>query len=471
MLTSSFLAFSLYITILVCIGIFATKKSQTSSGFLLGNRGLNYWVAAISANASDMSVWLFMGLPMAIYMEGLLQVWTAIGLILFMFLNWHFIAPKLRRETERYGSLTLFSFFESRFKENARSIRVTGAMFATIFLTIYLSAGITGMGYLFESVLDLNYTLGCALSVVAILIYTSLGGFNAICYTDFFQGLFLLVVITAVPSLVFFAPMPHAHNTEALTSALSGSFLPTDIDHLWEILILTLGWGLGYFGQPHILNKFMAIKNPDDLRKSKWLGTLWQILALGGAIASGFAATYFFSVEPKNVELIFVDMVKGIFNPFTASLLLCAIFAATLSTIDSQVLALTSIVTEDFLLVLFKDSSDKNLLWASRIITALICILALTIALFKISSIFKMVYYCWVGMGSAFGPLVITSLYFKNITKNAGLIGMMVGGSIGALWIMSGSPISAMLPGFFSGMATIYLVSLLEIRKMRPKSP
>ncbi|HXW52845.1 MAG TPA: sodium/proline symporter [Myxococcota bacterium] len=456
----SIFAFLLYIIILVCIGIFSARKSRTASGYILGNRGLSYWVTAISAAASDMSVWLFMGYPMAIFAEGLIQVWTAVGLIFFMFLNWQFVAPKLRRATEHYDSLTLFTYFEKRLGQRALSIRVFGAVFATVFLTIYVSAGVTGMGYLFESIFGLDYVFGCTVSIFAILTYISLGGFTAICYTDFSQGIFLLVVIVLVPVLVLFFPVEHAHNSVALTEALAQPFWPRDFPHLFEALALAFGWGVGYFGQPHILNKFMAIRDPSELNKSKWLGTAWQILALAGAVACGLAASYFFASPPNNPELIFVDMVKALFSPFFAAFVLCAILAATLSTIDSQILVIASVVAEDFYAVVAgRKASDKRILLTSRLSALFACVVALAIALVKISSIFAVVYYCWVGIGSAFGPLVIASLYFKRLNKNAALAGMLVGGTVGAFWITLGSSISAALPGFVAGIATIWIIS------------
>lgn len=465
MIVASLSAFILYIIIIVSIGIFSAKISQTSSGYILGNRGLNYWVTAVSANASDMSVWLFMGLPMAVFNEGIIQVWTALGLIVFMFLNWHFVAPKLRVATEQSNSLTLFSYFDKRLGQNAKSIRIIGALFSTIFLTIYISAGVTGMGYLFESIFGLNYTVGCAVSILAILIYISLGGFNAICYTDFAQGIFLLIVIVAVPLLVFFGDIEHAHNTDALWQALQQPWIPRDSDQAFRAIILSFGWGLGYFGQPHILNKFMAIKDPAELNKSKWLGTIWQILALFGAIAAGFAAIYFFVDPPANRELIFVEMVKTIFNPFCAAFILCAILAATLSTIDSQVLVVASVVAEDFYAALYKNNApDRKVLLVSRLATIIVCLMALLIALCRISSIFQLVYYCWVGIGSAFGPLVIASLYFKKLTKAAALAGLVVGGLVGAFWITLNSPVSAALPGFVAGIITIWVISLLTTK-------
>lgn len=458
---TSLVAFLLYISIVIAIGVFSTRKSRSSAGYILGNRGLSYWVTAISANASDMSVWLFMGLPMAIYKEGLVHIWTAIGLIFFMFLNWHFIAPKLRRATEKYDSLTLPTFFDKRLGTNARSLRILGALFSTVFLTIYVSAGITGMGYLFESIFGLDYTLGCTVAIFAVLIYISIGGFTAICYTDFFQGLFLLAVIITVPVLIFFNDT--TSDPSIMLNHLSEGFLPTDKASLWTCITLAFGWGVGYFGQPHILNKFMAINDPNELTKSKWLGTAWQVLALGGAVFVGLSAHHFFQIPPDNAEIIFVDMVKSLFSPFFAAFILCAILAATLSTIDSQILVIASVIAEDFYAVLRK-ASDKKILLVSRVSAIGTCLVALMIALAKISSIYQLVYYCWVGMGSAFGPLVIASLYFPKLTKNSAVAGMLVGGSVGLLWIMLDSTISATIPGFIAGSATIWLVARFDNR-------
>jgi sodium/proline symporter len=355
---TSLVAFLLYIIIVIAIGIFSTRKSRSAAGYILGNRGLSYWVTAISANASDMSVWLFMGLPMAIYKEGLIHIWTAIGLVFFMFLNWHFIAPKLRRATEKYDSLTLPTFFDKRLGTDARALRILGALFSTVFLTIYVSAGITGMGYLFESIFGLDYVLGCTIAIFAVLTYISIGGFTAICYTDFFQGLFLLAVIITVPVLIFF----NEGNSDpwVIVGTISQGFWPTDQQSFFTCLTLACGWGVGYFGQPHILNKFMAISDPNDLNKSKWIGTIWQILALAGAVAVGLAAHQFFQVPPNNAEIIFVDMVKSLFSPFFAAFILCAILAATLSTIDSQILVIASVIAEDFYAAINKKAIDKK---------------------------------------------------------------------------------------------------------------
>jgi sodium/proline symporter len=457
---TALLAFLLYLSIIICIGLFASHKNRSSSGFILGNRSLNYWVTAISANASDMSVWLFMGFPAAIFSQGLFQAWVAVGLVFFMFLNWHFVAPRLRRASEEYNAVTLFSFFERRLGHKASGIRILGALFSTIFLTTYIAAGLTGMGYLFESIFGINYALGCALSVLAILCYISIGGFTAVAYTDFVQGIFLLGVVLTIPFLILIAPPSESYNHQALQEILAKPFWPHDKESLFLALTLAFGWGIGYFGQPHILNKFMAIKSADDLYKSKWLGTAWQVLALSGAVLIGIAAHYFFLSPPSNPQLIFVDMTKALFTPFFASFILCAIVAATLSTIDSQILVVASAISYDFFPSVFPHkANDKAILLMSRLSAVATCIVALCIALFKFSSIFSTVYYCWVGMGATFGPLVIASLFFRRLSYQAALLGMLSGGLVGLFWILLDSPVSANIPGSATGLLVIWLLS------------
>lgn len=458
---SSFLAFTLYICIIIGIGILSTKKSSSKDSYILGGRGLNYWVTAISANASDMSVWLFMGLPMAIYQEGFMHIWTALGLVFFMFLNWHFIAPKLRYATEEAQCLTLPSFFAYKIGHKTRSLRLLGSLFSIIFLTIYVAAGITGMGYLFESIFGFNYVLGCLIAIAAILLYTSMGGFTAICYTDFFQGIFLLFVILLVPSLTLF----NNANPNFISPLSFDGFWPNDQDSWFKALTLACGWGVGYFGQPHILNKFMAIKEPNELYKSKIIGTVWQVLALGGAVMVAIAAKSYFLKPAQNSETIFVEMVQGYFSPFLASFILCAILAATLSTIDSQILVIAGIAGEDLLPALSKTKvSDKKVLLYSRVASVFTCLIALSVALAKISSIHQLVNYCWVGMGSAFGPLVIASLYFKKLNKFSAIAGLLTGGLVGLLWILLDTSVSATIPGFLAGFLVIWLTNCLKAK-------
>lgn len=462
-------AFALYFFVLITIGLLASRRQKSAADFILGGRSLNYWVAGIAANASDMSVWLFMGLPMMVFVGGAIHAWTAIGLILFMFLNWHIVAPRLRIATEKYNSLTLFTYFERRLKDEGGSLRLVSAIWSIVFLSIYIAVGLVGIGYLFEWLFGINYHLGCVLAIGAVIIYTYLGGFAAIAWTDFFQGIFLLFVAIFVPVLALselgdFSVLSLAATKKGLSTSLMPDFSTATIS---KILTLSLGWGLGYFGQPHILNKFMAVKNPSEIKKSKIVSTLWQIFALGASALAGLVAIAYLSDPPANEQLVVVEMVRNLFNPFFAGLALCAILAATLSSMDSQILVLASVMAEDIYKKLInKDASSKQIMKASRVSVLIIAGTALAIALNTKQTIFELVNYCWVGLGCAFGPIVILCLYSKTINKHGALVGMLVGGSIGALWNFLGFEISAMIPGFASGMAVTYLVSLLTGRRM-----
>lgn len=467
------LAFGLYFLLLIGVGLLASHRQKNASDYLLGGRSLNYWVIAISANAADMSAWLFMGLPMVVYLNGLFHFWTAIGLMVFMFLNWHLVAPRLRVETERLSCLTLSSYFEQRLQDHSGWLRVTSAFISILFLTTYVAAGLIGLGYLFESLFHLNYFLGCLLGISAILLYTYLGGFTAIAWTDFFQGMFLLVVVISVPTLAVVA----MGGTETIWSnaASKGAAMTLLPDlsgaTLCEILSLSAGWGFGYFGQPHIVNKFMAIKNPSELNKSKWISTLWQCLALSAATCVGLTAIGFFPNPLTNNELVFVEMVQHLFSPFFAGLVLCAILAATISTMDSQILVLASVIAEDlYKNTLHKNATSQQVVWVSRLSVVITCIAALAIAYERPKTIFELVNYCWVGLGCSFGPVLLMCLYYKKTTRYGAFCGMLFGGFIGALWNGLGFGISAMIPGFFGGLATVWLVSLATFKQPQQDS-
>lgn len=456
------IAFGLYFCILIAIGLFASHKQRGASDFLLGGRGLNYWVTAISANASDMSSWLFMGFPMVVYLHGGVQIWTAVGLIAFMFLNWQIVAPRLRVETERFNTLTLSSYLESRFEDQTGALRLLGASLSLLFLTTYVASGVVGLGYLFESIFGFNYYLGCLIGIVSVLIYASIGGFVAVAWTDFFQGMFLLVVVLMVPVLA----IGHMGSFDPIweyaeLGHISLSLLGDGRHSVWMILNLVFGWGLGYFGQPHILNKFMAIRDPKEIHKSKWISFVWQVLALSAAGMVGVVGIGFFQGHLGNPELVFVEMVKVLFHPLLAGLILCAFLAATLSTMDSQILVLSSIISEDLFKKTFhKQASDSQIVLVSRLSIVLVSALAFVIAAFKTTTIFSLVNYCWVGLGCSFGPVLIASLYSKRITREGAIAGMCVGGGIGALWVFLGWPISAMIPGFIASGVAMWWVSI-----------
>ncbi|MBN4077368.1 sodium/proline symporter [Sulfobacillus acidophilus] len=448
-----FLPFIIYFFVLLSIGLIASKKQKTASDYILGGRSLNYWVAALSANASDMSTWLFLGLPALVFAKGSIGFFIGLGLIVGMFCNWHFIAPKLRAQTEKYGALTLFSYFEKRLNDRSGHLRLTSAIICLVFLTTYIAAGLIGIGVLFEAQFGINFYIGCLLGILAIIFYTLIGGFKAIAFTDFFQGIFLLVVVMLVPALAFV-------DTKISFSEISSQIFSLKDASLIGTLSIALGWGISYIGQPHILNKFMAIKNVNEIHKSKYLSMCWQILALFSSALVGFFALYYFEQGSVSQEQIFIKMAQLLFNPFFVGLILCGILAATLSTMDSQIIVLASVLAEDIYKKSFRKKATSNeVMWASRFFVVVICIVALIIAAFRPTTIFALVEYCFIGLGCSFGPVVVMCLYSKKINAKAALIGMITGGLIGALWQTFNADISAFIPGFFGGLLTIFVFS------------
>lgn len=460
-------AFILYFAMLLSIGLICHRKQTTTSGFIVGNRSLNFWLVALSAHASDMSAWLFMAFPMKIFTLGLSHVWVALGLLVGMFLNWQFVAPKLRTQTENLHSYTLSTFFEKRFNDTSGAIRFISAVAMLIFLTHYLSAGLIAMGNLFELVFGLNYIVGLLISMSVVVAYTFVGGFTTVAWTDLFQALFLLVMILLVPAFAFFEiggwdPIFRA----AQQNQIPLSFLPeASVDSYITIFSLSLGWGLGYFGMPHIITKFMGIKHVSDMRKSQWVGMSWQVVALGAAAFVGIVAIGYFPQGLEKPEMVFVEMVKSLSHPFIAGLILCGIIAANMSTMDSQVLVCSSIISEDLYKHFWtKVPSDRKVLWTSKIAVILISVVSLLLAFNKSATIADTVLYSWSGLGSAFGPLVLASLYCSKANKYGALAGIIIGTLVVMVWptlnpYVTKYEILPMIPGFGLSFLAIYLVS------------
>lgn len=469
-------AFFVYFCVLLTIGLTAHKKQNTSADFIIGNRSLNFWLTALSAHASDMSAWLFMAFPAAIFVGGLTQVWAAFGLIAGMFVNWHFVAKKLRTATEKYDSYTLSTFFERRFSDQSGILRILTATMSIIFLTSYLSAGLIAMGLLFESIFGIDYYVGLTVATLVVMSYTFAGGFVTVAWTDLFQAIFLLLMIILVPLVAFFqipngvADIEHAAHNQNIPLQLLSDFSPQT---LLTIVFLVLGWGLGYFGQPHIVTKFMGIQSPDDMYKSKYLGMTWQTLALAAAAAVGFVGIGFFPTGLENPELVFVTMVKGLFNPFIAGIILCAIIAANMSTMDSQILVCASVLSEDFYKhMVHRGASQNALLKASRLAVVIVSLVALALAFNKSATVLDVVFYAWAGLGCAFGPLVLMSLYSKNTNRYGAIAGIIVGGVIAGLWpmlnpLLTTIEIPSMIPGFILSLLSIYIVSHATVRSQK----
>lgn len=463
-------AFILYFSVLLILGLIFHKKQTTSSDFIMGNRSLNFWLVALSAHASDMSAWLFMAFPGALFLLGLPRLWIALGLIIGMFLNWQFVAPRLRIMTERYNCFTLSSFWDKKFQDTSGAIRLISALAMVIFLTHYLSAGLTAMGYLLESLFGLNYMIGLGIALCVVVIYTFVGGFTTVAWTDLFQGVFLLIMILVVPTIAYFkvGGWETIHQL-ASKQGKSLSLFGDDLDSTITVILLAIAWGLGYFGMPHIITKFMGIKDPKELTKSKWIGMTWQTIALGAAAVSGLIAIAYYPNGIENSEMVFINMVKDLFHPFTAGIILCGVIAANMSTMDSQILVLSSIISEDLYKHFNKNPpSDKQVLWVSKMSVIVISLISLAFAYKRSDTILSTVFYSWSGLGSAFGPLVLTSLYSEKINKYGALAGIIVGALTVMVWptlnpLITRYSIPEMIPGFAFSLAAIYLVSSLSV--------
>jgi len=465
-------AFFGYISILIFIGWTVSKRQKSSSDFIIGDRSVNYWVTAIATHATDMSAWLFMALPGAIYLAGPFACWRALGLLTFMFLTWQFVAKKLRLATEAHGAITLSSYFEKRFsKQGDKSgpglIRIVSAAVALFFFAAYISAGIVALGRALEATFGFSYHTGITLGTLTVALYTILGGFVAVAWNDFFQGLFVLLIIVIFPlfALHHVGGFPAILQAAAAKNISLSLFPDLSVMTIYTIITLFFGWGLGYFGQPHILVNFMGIDNPQNIRKAKYVGLSWQFVTLSAATLVGLIGIAFFKQPLVNNELVFINMVQALVTPFFAGLLLCAILAAAISTMDSQILVSASMLTQDIYKKIFnRKASQKKLLAMSRISAVGIVVFSYLMAVNASQSILDLVGYAWFGLGSAFGPVLLFSLYSKKITRSGALAGIVVGAFTAASWkfiVPSISELTAIV-GFAASTLAILVVSRLS---------
>lgn len=496
-------AFIIYMLMMVVIGAVYAGKTKNSEDYFLGGRKLNGWVAALSAQASDMSGWLLMGLPGSIYAFGTGQAWIAVGLFIGTVCNWLFISSRLRRYTIRANnSLTLPAFLENRFHDKKRILLVSSSLVFVIFFLVYTASALTAGGKLFTSVFGIDYKLALTIGAVVILVYTFLGGFMAVCTTDFIQGTLMLIGILVVPIIAYFS-IGAGNLTEVLnTTGVAGgasSFLNIMHDSGSKVsavyIISQLAWGLGYMGMPHILVRFMAVSSEKELSKSKVIAIVWVAISLGFAVVIGIVGrAYLFptilgegDAAAISAENVFIEMIKKIFMSemnlvFIGGVFLCGILAAIMSTADSQLLVTASSVAEDlFKGVIKRDASDQTVLAVSRATVVVVAVLAYLIALNPDSSVMGLVSNAWAGFGAAFGPVVILSLYWKR-TNLAGAIAGIVSGAVTVLvWdyipifhtglmdergkeiintLGTQTGLYSLLVGFFISLALILIVSL-----------
>ncbi len=462
-----------YFAVLLLIAALSYRKQKTDKDFIIGNRSLNFWLTALSAHASDMSSWLFLAYPAMIFTTGLFSAWVAIGLTVFMFLNWHFIAPKIRTATEQADSMTLSAYFEARFSDTSGSIRLISAAMSILFFIFYISSGLVALGLLVESLFNLEYLLGISIGLLIVMLYVFMGGYRTVAWIDLFQGFFLLGVIVLIPTYLLFSfggmgPILRAVEANQLTTSLFPDF---SVKTFWEITNIAAGWGLGYFGQPHVITKFMGIRKVEEMSKAKYLGIGWQTIALTSATFIGLIGVYVFPQGLNNSEQVILNIVKTTLAPIFAGLVLCAILAATTNVMAAQILVVASNLSEDFYKRIFRrHATSKELLWVSRGSVLLISLIGFTIAFFKISTIYKLVLYSWSGLGASFGPLLLLSLYQKSINKYGAFAGILVGGLIAAIWPYFDHKyqlgISSLILGFVFGILAIQGVSFFMRKRL-----
>ena len=465
--------FILYLLFMLGIGIIFYRKTKNLSDYILGGRGLNSWVTAMSAQASDMSGWLLMGLPGYAYIAGLESFWIAIGLCIGTYLNWKFVAKRLRKYTEYAGnSLTIPDYFENRFKDDSKILRIISALFILIFFLIYTSSGFVAGAKLFSTVFGIPYNNGLFIGAFVIISYTFLGGFMAVSWTDFFQGMIMFIAIIIVPiagikllggaERIYFSIKNINPEFLNMFTKVDGSFLSI------ISIVSLLAWGLGYFGQPHILARFMAIRSPEKIKKARSIAMIWVVISLFSAVMIGIIGRAYLQTPLKQAEAetIFIVLVNSFIIPIVGGILLAAVLAAIMSTADSQLLVTSSAITQDFYKVLFrKKASPRELVWIGRSAVIVVAIIAYIIALNPKNSILGLVAYAWAGFGAAFGPIVLISLFWKRMTRKGAIGGILVGGIVVIVWKQLNAGIFNMyeiVPGFILSTVTIIILSILD---------
>ena len=464
------ITFVIYIAATVLIGLFAYRATHNLSDYILGGRSLGSVVTALSAGASDMSGWLLMGLPGAVYMSGLSEGWIAIGLIVGAYLNWLLVAGRLRVQTEHNGdALTLPDYFSGRFEDSSGLLRILSAVVILIFFTIYCASGIVAGARLFESTFGMSYQTALWAGAAATIAYTFVGGFLAVSWTDTVQATLMIFALILTPIIVVLA-----------TGGVDTTFLaiaaqdPANFDMLRGTtfigIVSLLGWGLGYCGQPHILARFMAADSVRSIVKARRIAMTWMIFCLGGAVAVGFFGIAYFAENPavagavnENPERVFIELAKLLFNPWVAGVLLSAILAAVMSTLSCQLLVCSSALTEDFYKsFLRKNASQRELVWVGRMMVLLVALVAIWLASNPENRVLGLASYAWAGFGAAFGPVVLISVLWKGMTRNGALAGILVGALTVIIWKQFNLfGLYEIIPGFIFASAAVLLVSRL----------
>jgi len=439
------IAVTLYFAAMLYIGWSAYRKTRDNlDDYMLAGRGLKPWVAALSAGASDMSGWLLMGLPGAIYAKGLVESWIAIGLTVGAWLNWKFVAPRLRSYTEVAGnSITIPSFLEHRLRDRSRSLRIVCGLIILVFFTFYVSSGMVAAGKFFDSTFGVQYIHGMLIVAVVTMVYTLFGGFLGATLTDVAQGLLMLAALVAVP-IVALIEVGGPSVTVDTVNSVNPDFFSLFAGGTALGIISAAAWGLGYFGQPHIIVRFMALRSPQEAATARRFGISWMVATALGAISTAFIGIAYFALHPekapKDPETVFLVLAQILFHPFVAGLVLAAVLAAIMSTVSSQLVVCSSALVEDLFKIFAEKSgrdtqiSDKTYVRLGRLGVLIVAVIAVLLAIDPSDSILELVGFAWAGFGSSFGPVVILALFWRRLTAAGALSGLIVGAAVAFVW-------------------------------------
>lgn len=492
-------AFIAYMIIMIVIGFVCSKGNKNNEDYFLGGRNLGSWTAAMSAQASDMSGWLLMGLPGAVYLAGTGEAWIAVGLLIGTILNWYIVSARLRKYTIVAGnSLTIPSFFKNRYRDHKNIIKIVSASIIAVFFTVYTASAFSSGAKLFATLFsdsasgDENYNrvyvIGLIVAAVVILVYTFMGGFKAVCTTDLIQGLMMIVAILTVPVLAYailtfdtsFSSALAAKGVEQPAQFLN-FFVNGDGTPVSAVSIISnLAWGLGYFGMPHILVRFMAVKSNEEIKKSRKIAVVWVIISLTASCLIGLIARGYLTAQLDDAtsESVFIRTIQQLFSGngvliFIGGIFLCGILAAIMSTADSQLLVTASAVSEDLYKgAVKKNASEKSSLLVGKIAVAVVAVIAFFIALNPKSSIMGLVSDAWAGFGSAFGPVVLLALFWKRSTLSGAISGMATGALTVIIWdyiplvkgqtLYAATNLYSLVVGFGLALIVNVVVSLLS---------
>ncbi len=467
--------FVAYAALMLYIGFYFYRQNKNTEDYFLGGRSLGPVVSALSAGASDMSGWLLMGLPGALYASGLIENYIAVGLSIGALLNWSFVAKRLRIYTSVIAnSITIPDYFETRFDDDKHILRIVCAIVILIFFTFYVSSGLVGGAKLFEATFGIRYEYALTTGTLIIVAYTFLGGYKAVCWTDLLQGLLMMGALIVVPAVMLYH-LGGFGEAMAVIEEIKPNALSMGEGIGALSIVSALAWGLGYFGQPHILVRFMSIRSTKDIPAATFVGISWMVISLIGACfigLLGIAYVYKFELTLQDPEKIFIVMSQLLFNPWIAGILLSAILAAIMSTASSQLLVSSSTIAEDFYKRIFnKEASSKTVMNLGRIGVLLVALVAFVISTDKESSVLSIVAYAWAGFGASFGSVMLFSLFWSRMTRIGAILGMITGAVMVVLWKnylaeLFNFPIYEIVPGFVAASAVIIIASLLT--QVRP---